>query len=47
MIHALFKKFRDENYAAGGYDTQNVNLCVTRNKKFLHPVQEFIVLHWN
>jgi hypothetical protein len=47
MIHALFKKFWDENYAAGGYDVQNVNLCVTRHKKSLHPVQEFIVLHLN
>jgi hypothetical protein len=43
----LSKKFRDENYAAGAYDVQNVNLCVTGHKKSLLPVQEFIVLNFN
>ncbi len=47
QVSSLSKKFREENYAAGAYDVQNVNLCVTGHKKSLLPVQEFIVLHFN
>ena len=45
--YTLSKKSRAENYAAGVYAVQNVNMSIIGPKKSLLPVQENFVLHFN